>query len=203
MVLLIEMINKSMADFEIESLVQKYNLSPHPEGGWYRRVFQSNDSVIVQGEAIKRYNNEPRLAGTSIIYLLEQHDFSAWHSIQSDETWCFHTGNPLLLRVLDNAGNLQEIILSHDSGHLQFTVRAGDIFSAESLGKFSLVSCVVTPGFDFKDFQLISKDEFLMQYPQHQTLSKFIRDKVNKKDRSDLIPHLQAPLSARFSHLKS
>lgn len=172
----VETISTSTSDDEVESMVKKYDLSPHPEGGWYRRVFQSNDFVMAQGAAIKRYKNEARLAGTSIIYLLEQHNFSAWHSVQSDETWCFHTGNPLLLRILDNAGNLQEIILSHETGHLQFTVRAGDIFSAESLGKFSLVSCVVTPGFDFKDFQLMSKDEFLMQYPQHQNLSKFIHN---------------------------
>lgn len=170
-----EIINQSTSDYEVHNIVQKYDLSPHPEGGWYKRVFQSNDSVMAQGTAIKRYGNEPRLAGTAIIYLLEHHEFSAWHRVQSDETWCFHTGHPLLLRILDKAGNLQKIILSHDADHLQFTVRAGDIFSAESLGGFSLVSCVVTPGFDFKDFQLITKDEFLMQYPQHQALSKFIR----------------------------
>jgi len=178
-------ISDNLSD-EVQSIVQKYTLSQHPEGGWYKRIFQSNDVVIAQGPASKRYGGEPRFAGTSILYLLERDDFSAWHSVQSDETWCFHMGEPLKLRVIDNSGFLQEITLGHDVGHLQFTVRAGNVFSAESLGKYSLVSCIVTPGFDFQDFQLIPRKEFITQYPHHQNLSKlcredsFITDKKNR-----------------------
>lgn len=162
---------------EAYKLRQKYDLEPHPEGGWYKRIFQSQDIVIAQGAALMRYHNEPRLAGTAIMYLLEEHDFSAWHSVQSDETWCFHSGHELLLRIIDSAGQLKKIKLGHDSEYLQFTVRAGEVFCVEPLGKFSLVSCVVTPGFDFKDFHLVSREEFLKLYSQHPDLLKFIREK--------------------------
>lgn len=88
---------------------------------------------------------------------------------------CFHTGAPLILRILNHIGELQEITLGYETGHLQYTVRAGELFCAESLGQFSLLSCFVTPGFDFKDFYLMPREEFLMRYPQHHALSKLTR----------------------------
>ena len=61
-----------------------------------------------------RYNRESRVAGTSIIYLLSRGDFSAWHTVQSDETWNFHAGDPLLLRIIDpHSGKLKEVTLSN------------------------------------------------------------------------------------------
>lgn len=161
---------------EIKNIVKQHNLAPHPEGGWYRRVYQSNDSVIATEPAIHRYRGESRLAGSAIIYLLPQNEFSAWHSVQSDETWCFHSGSTLLLRIIDLEGNLREIAMGQEAGHLQYTVRAEEIFSAESLGAYSLVSCVVTPGFDFKDFHLLTREIFLSQYPHHHALARLIRE---------------------------
>jgi predicted cupin superfamily sugar epimerase len=48
-------------------MIKKYNLAPHPEGGWYRRVYQSNDSVIATEPAIHHYRGESRLAASTII----------------------------------------------------------------------------------------------------------------------------------------
>jgi predicted cupin superfamily sugar epimerase len=48
----------------------KYDLTQHPEGGWYRQTFKSHDLVIATGDALLRYNKESRAAGTSIIYFL-------------------------------------------------------------------------------------------------------------------------------------
>lgn len=170
----------------IAELVSKYNLSLHPEGGWYCQTFKSNDLVKAEGGSLDRYSGETRAAGTSIIYLLAQSDFSAWHSVQSDETWYFHTGDPLLLRVIDPVSSkLEEVILDATTGLLQFTVKAGYIFSAESQGRFSLMGCVVTPGFDFKDFKLVSTSEFLTKYPQHAVLSRLARDKKVETDVLD------------------
>ena len=160
---------------EIQDMIKKHNLAPHPEGGWYRRVYQSNDSVIATAPAIHRYLGEARLAGSAIIYLLPQNEFSAWHSVQSDETWCFHSGATLLLRIIDLEGHLHEVSMGHEAGYLQYTVRAGEVFCAESLGAYSLVSCVVTPGFDFKDFHLLTSAMFLSQYPQYHALARLIQ----------------------------
>ena len=163
---------------KICDLIAKYELIQHPEGGWYRQTFRSSDLVKAEGDASTRYLGESRAAGTSIIYLLSQGDLSVWHTVQSDETWSFHAGEALLLRIIDPmSGELNEVILGTDRGDLQFTVRAGHIFSAEPLGRFCLTGCSVTPGFDFKDFKLLTHEQFVTTYPQYIELARLARDK--------------------------
>ncbi|MCX7115036.1 MAG: cupin domain-containing protein [Gammaproteobacteria bacterium] len=170
-----------IADFnqqkKMSHLIAKYELTQHPEGGWYRQTFRSNDWVKAAGNASTRYLGEPRTAGTSILYLLAQGDFSGWHTVQSDETWYAHAGDALLLRIIDPmSGELNEMTLGTKEGCLQFTVRAGHLFSAEPLGRFCLAGCAVTPGFDFKDFKLLTREAFVTTYPQHIELARLARD---------------------------
>lgn len=175
------------APSDIEKIIQKHNLLPHPEGGWYRQTFCSNDLVKIEGEAKLRYETNVRKAGTSIIYLLTQGDFSGWHSVQSDETWYFHGGSPLKLRIINPEDKkLHNIILDVNNGYLQYTVKAGHIFSAESLGEYTLCGCAVTPGFDFADFKLFSEAEFLENFPEYSHLKRFIKVKVHKENYENI-----------------
>ncbi len=70
---------------------------------------------------------------------------------------------------------LHEVILGGDTEHLQWTVKAGNIFCAESIGSYTVVGCAVTPGFEFQDFKLISKGDFVTDYPQYISLLRFVR----------------------------
>ncbi len=128
-------------------------LQPHPEGGHYAEVYRSDIEVNVQGF------DGPRNICTSIFFLLESGDISALHRIKSDELWYHHDGGILEIIEIDEAGN--EIITRlgkpiHDGCKLQHVVKAGRWFgarpSAES--EFCLVGCQVSPGFDFRDFEL-------------------------------------------------
>ena len=170
----LELLGNERQQNRIAELVKKYDLSMHPEGGWYRRTFESVDSVTIADAS--RYGGETRAAGTSIIYLLSKDDYSAWHTVNSDETWSFHAGDSLLLREINpKTGILKEVLLNKDN--LQYTVRAGFVFSAEPIGRYSILGCMVTPGFDFKDFRLISRNEFIENYPMHESLKHLSRDR--------------------------
>ena len=70
---------------------------------------------------------------------------------------------------------LEKTVLGGEGGELQFTVSAESVFSAEPLGEFSLVGCMVTPGFEFEDFRLYQEHEFLSLFPKHNQLLQFIR----------------------------
>ncbi len=59
-------------------LIEKLNLAPHAEGGYFRRYYQSSKYII-------KDDNTKCRAGSAIYYLLKQGQFSAWHSIMSDE----------------------------------------------------------------------------------------------------------------------
>lgn len=127
-------------------------LEPHPEGGWYRRVYASD---------LKREDGRPLL--TSIYYLLEAPDFSALHRLQSDEQWHFYSGSPITIHELGPEGNLIETELGN--GAFQHTVKAGTLFAATVDEGYALVGCSVAPGFDFAEFEMPNRKELLMEFP--------------------------------------
>lgn len=127
-------------------------LEPHPEGGWYRRVYESD-----------LLNDEGRPLLTSIYYLLEAPDFSAFHRLKSDEQWHFYTGSPLTIHEINPAGEHTETQVGN--GCFQHTVKAGVLFGATVEEGYALVGCSVVPGFDFSDFEMPSKEELLVEFP--------------------------------------
>ncbi len=143
-------------------------LLPHPEGGYYKEVFRSAQSVnrLHQPAVVKQ-------ACTSIYYLLEGKDFSAFHQLASDEIWYFHTGDPLLIYAINNDGELTTHELSDTStGSLSIVIEPGIWFAAETTAEdgFSLVSCAVAPGFDFNEFEMAGKENMLSLYAKHEEL---------------------------------
>lgn len=158
---------------EASHWVKTLELVPHPEGGWYRRTYESTDR-LPQAALPARFTGDRPFA-TAIYFLLENGDFSALHRIKSDEIWNFHAGSPLQLTVLDPDGRLEARILGccpAATASFQTVVRAGCWFGAEVLeaGSYSLVGCVVAPGFDFEDFELADRDRLLAEHPQHRTV---------------------------------
>ncbi|QJY44450.1 cupin domain-containing protein [Pseudonocardia broussonetiae] len=115
-----------------------HDLAPHPEGGWYRRTWTSPVVVDTPRGA--------RPSATAILYLLD--GVSARHRVASAEVWLWHSGSPVELTVDD-----VPVVL--DAARPQQVVGAGVWQSARLLGpEPALVSCVVSPGFDFADFEM-------------------------------------------------
>jgi uncharacterized protein len=136
-------------------LAEQLDLSPHPEGGWFRQTWQAPVSFSPEG-----YGG-PRSAATAIYFLLHPGERSRWHLVRSDELWLWHGGGPLELRL---GGTGEEpaaasmLLLGVDLGagqQPQALVPGGVWQCAAPAGPAHvLVSCVVAPGFDFADFRL-------------------------------------------------
>jgi predicted cupin superfamily sugar epimerase len=131
-------------------LAEQLDLRPHPEGGWYRETFRSAITFRPEGYAT------PRAAATGIYFLLQPGEFSAWHVVTSDELWFLHSGSLELRYGGSGPGPLEEgeaVVLA--AGNPQALVPAGVWQSAYPVGAEPvLVSCVVSPGFEFEDFRL-------------------------------------------------
>lgn len=158
---------------EEKALIEKLNLLPHPEGGYYAEIFRSQLTVTVPAEI---FAGGSRSACTSIYYLLNNQSFSAWHRIRSDEIWNYHYGSTLTLLIIDEKGNLSQHQLGNpllnEQNCLQIIAPANSWFCAFLTAKnsFSLLGCVVAPGFEFMDFELADRQKLIQQFPAHQVL---------------------------------
>lgn len=132
---------------ELDALVSRLELEPHPEGGWYRRTWTSP----------VRIDGGERAAASSILYLLGEHEVSRWHRIDAVESWHHAAGAPLQLSCSDEHGPVRVLTLGADvlaGQQAQVVVDAMAWQSATPVGGWSLVSCVVVPEFRFEGFEL-------------------------------------------------
>lgn len=149
-------------NIKAQNLIRNYKLLPHPEGGYYRETYRSPEIINVDGKQ--------RNTATAIYYLLNDGDKSNFHRLSSDEIWFFHEGEALEILTIDQRGDLIINTLGIDSelGSVpQLTIKAGTWFAARIKGGagYSLVSCVVAPGFDFADFEMANKVRLCALFP--------------------------------------
>ncbi|PSL41927.1 hypothetical protein B0H99_101173 [Planomicrobium soli] len=151
------------ADYWIEQL----QMEEHPEGGYFKQSFKSEELISPASHPGMRH------LYTSIYFLLRSENISHFHQLLSDELWYFHAGSSLTVHIIDPTGEYRQekLGLTIEKGEKpQVLVEKGSIFgsSVDTADTFSLVGCMVTPGFDFTDFKLFSQQELLEQFPQHE-----------------------------------
>jgi hypothetical protein len=132
-----------------QAVIAALNLAPHPEGGFYRETWRDAGPAGGRG------------AGTAIMFLLRAEDHNHWHRVDAAELWLFHVGGPLVLSLSPDGHDAQAVRLGLDlAAHElpQRLVPAGWWQSAASLGRWTLVSCVVAPAFRFEGFELAPPD---------------------------------------------
>ncbi len=153
--------------------VEKFNMLLHPEGGYFAETYRSSEN-IPQSVLPQRFKGN-RCFSTGIYFLLENHHFSAFHRIESDEMWHFYAGGPLDIYVIDKNGVLNIIKLGNNPDHdevFQAVVPAGCWFASKPHinSPYSLVGCTVAPGFDFDGFELADRATLIDLYPQYQSI---------------------------------
>ena len=151
--------------------IQKFQLNKHPEGGYYREVYRSGE--IIRIDSPKK--NLKRNISTSIYFLLEGSQISKFHRLKSDELWHFYDGGSIRVYVIDENGKLSIITLgkkTEDGELFQTVIKKNSWFAAEVINKrsFTLIGCTVSPGFDFSDFELATREFLLTSFPKHQNL---------------------------------
>jgi uncharacterized protein len=123
--------------------VTRWNLAPHPEGGYFRETYRCALTATPPGWP------GARAFATSILYLLPPGVRSARHRVRGDELWLWQGGAPM---ALDIEGATHLVGPEHE---LQVLVPGGLWQSATpATDDWSLVACLVAPGFDFSDFEM-------------------------------------------------
>ncbi|HVN18016.1 MAG TPA: cupin domain-containing protein [Dongiaceae bacterium] len=155
--------------------IEKLQLEPHPEGGYYRQTYRSE--VMIPRESLPPGFSGPRAASTAIYFLLDGSNFSAFHRLRSDELWHFYAGSPLQVHVIDTSGAYSPALLGDnpEAGHVfQAAVPARCWFASHVADwtSWALVGCTVAPGFDFADFDLAQREQLSANHPEHRELIK-------------------------------
>ncbi len=151
--------------------ISHLNLLPHPEGGHFKEVYRS-DEKIKRSSLPDRFPDD-RAFSTSIYFLLQKDEFSAFHKIKSDEVWHFYDGDPVSIYMIDDKGKLTTYKLGlspHNDIMPQVTIPANNWFASETTGNFSLVGCTVSPGFDFDDFEMGDRNLLISQNGEHREI---------------------------------
>lgn len=131
---------------DAHALIAALGLAPHPEGGWYRETWRADAPAGGRG------------AATAILFLLEAGQSSHWHRIDATELWLFHAGAALRLETAPaDAGPVGAVRLGPDvlAGEVpQLRILPGHWQSATAGRGWALVSCIVSPAFEFSGFTL-------------------------------------------------
>lgn len=132
-----------------KTIIERLDLAPHPEGGWYRETWRGPLSG-------------GRATGTIIYFLLEDGQSSGWHTVDATEIWLWHAGHPITLRTApSDKGPIAEHCLGPDilgGDQPQHVIAKGDWQAASARQGWALMSCMVSPGFEFSGFKMADDD---------------------------------------------
>lgn len=138
-------------DPDPQDLATALDLQPLPhEGGLFRRTW-ANETA------------------SAILFLLADGDFSALHRLTVDEVYAHQAGAPLDLLLLGPSGEVRRVLLGTDvrAGQIpQLTVPAGWWQGSSSAGRWTLVSTVVSPPFEWDRITMGRRADLLVAYPQ-------------------------------------
>lgn len=164
----------------------RLGLEPHPEGGWFRETYRSEEAVET--------TRGTRAASTAILFLVTVSSPSRFHRLASDELWVFQAGLPLEVVTLDAGGEARVRVLGDPAARREAmpqalvpagawqaarvaaarrtgpVAREGEPGAAGNDRAWSLVSCVVTPGFDVADFDLARAADLIALCPEETEL---------------------------------
>jgi hypothetical protein len=137
-------------NYSAENIIDLLKLEAHPEGGFYRQTFKD-----------KNCDSNGRSLSSVIYYLLKYDQASHWHRVDATECWFWHSGAPLVISMSSDghdveAQHLGPDILTYQKPH----VIVPEMYwqAAVSLGEWSLVSCMVSPSFEFSGFELAEEN---------------------------------------------
>jgi len=159
-----------MSNITVEEIRRRLGLRLHPrEGGWFVETWRAQETIPFVALPERYGPGAERAAGTAIYYLLEPGNFSEMHRLRSDEVFHFYLGDPVEMLQLRPDGPGRRVVLGTDlaAGMLPQTVVPHGVWQGSRLvggGRFALLGCTVSPGFDYTDYESGTRAELLAEW---------------------------------------
>lgn len=158
-----------------EEIKAALGLTPHPrEGGWFVQTYRAGEMIAPESFSDARYVG-PRSTGTAIYYLLEPDTFSEMHRLQSDEVFHFYMGDAVEMLQLFPDGSGRVVTLGSDLAGdetPQIVVPRGVWQGSrlKSSGRWALMGCTVSPGFEYEDYETGERDALTAGWPEWKAM---------------------------------
>ena len=145
---------------DVNEIVRSLELEPHPEGGWYKRIYAHSTDM--------QSSNGTRPIATAIQYLLPAGLPNRWHRIDADEMWHHYKGDRLILETADSSGpvSLKTEALGKDATNNEEPVRlvSAGVWQRAYVPEggaygWAFAGCTVSPGFLFEGWEVLEKGE--------------------------------------------
>lgn len=164
------------SESNLRKIIEQLKMSPHPEGGYFVETWRARDICDVPGHGVRNL-------GTGIYFLMPHGQMSRFHRLRADELWHFYQGDPITVVTLSAEHGLQRNLvgpLGLDHALPQLIIPEGTWFGAlhetPPTHGYTLVGCTVSPGFDFKDFELATREQLVAQFSgRDETVKKWIK----------------------------
>jgi predicted cupin superfamily sugar epimerase len=159
------------SDLSAADVKKLLGLKPHPrEGGWFVRTYEASELMGANVFPDGRYAG-PRRTATAIYYLLEADTFSEMHRLRSDEVFHFYAGDAVEMLQLREGGSGTVVVIGNDlaSGQRPQLVVERGVWQGSRLvagGRWALLGCTVSPGFEFEDYETGGREELSARWPE-------------------------------------
>lgn len=150
-----------------DDIIKCLDLAAHPEGGYFKETYRAKETVSCSQGC--------RNLATNIYFLLKSGQKSAFHRLKSDEFWYYHEGSSLEVFIIYPDGRMEEKVLGGDclnNCEPQLLLPKGTWFAArcKEVNSYTLISCSVSPGFHFDDFELAERNKLQEEFPQFKDI---------------------------------
>lgn len=152
--------------------IEKLDMVPHPEGGFYTRPFISNEKYIRHD--IPGVSSSERKLWTSEYMLFEPDMIMTFHTLRSESVWYYHCGDPLKFFLISPEGELfvEHLGIDLENGNTpQIQIPKNYAIAIEaSKNDFTLIGTMISPGFDIDDLKVYKREDLIGKHPYHKEL---------------------------------
>ncbi len=152
--------------------IEKLDMVPHPEGGFYTRPFVSNDKFIRHD--IPGVSSSERKQWTSEYMLFEPKMIMTFHALRSESVWYFHCGDPIQFHIISPEGDLYTRVLGlniRENNTPQIQIPKNHAIAIEAgTDNYTLIGTMISPGFDIDDLKVFNREELIRKHPYHKTI---------------------------------
>jgi predicted cupin superfamily sugar epimerase len=154
-----------MEKLTADTIIEKFNLSPHEETGFYKEIFRSKSEEGISTQAL-----------SSILFLTKGGTSTFFRILsESDEIVCFHEGKSFEIFCIDTLGNFILYKLGRDilNGEVLQAVIPKDYIASfktrmntDTEHNFSLFGCICGPAFSYERFRILKDEEVAERFPK-------------------------------------